>query len=288
MTRSNKTPSKPEKPRNLLPAEVALLNELKRTLTITQDGKPQQISVGLAVIRKLEQVALSGSPHALGQLMKYLQKAQEAQNALIEHDIEIGMFSLNQAKERLEDAIKRRLDPNLVVPHPDDYAFSNDKGWEMRGPWNAEELNIILGNVKRRDLMIMQTTLEERLATKAEWQAGKSPTTDFPGKSAWIMVHFLNNGLPERFHLEIIDMINIQQTYLRMTKRELLKYAVDRWRKVGDPKPRGWRMEPFQSFHPRFTQANAVARDMVNKANADHPVSVSDIHRLFSEFRRSQ
>ena len=82
-------------------------------------------------------------------------------------------------------------------------------------------------------------------------------------------------------------MIVMQETYRRMTKRELLKYAFDKWRKSGEPKPRGWKMEPFDEFELRFKRANAVVRDMIREAKAGRPMTEVEIQRCFSEFRRT-
>jgi Family of unknown function (DUF5681) len=170
--RSNSTPTEvTESPRNLLPIEKTLLSATGRKIKIRQDGSDREVSVADAIIQRQVQSALTGSTHAQGQVLKGIFRAERARAKIIKADIEIGKWSKERAQERVEKAIMQGEDPNLVTPHPDDYHFSQDKGWTLRCPLDQAQLEIILDNCRLRDLMVMQATLEERLATKAEWRA---------------------------------------------------------------------------------------------------------------------
>ena len=89
---------------------------------------------------------------------------------------------------------------------------------------------------------MIQAVLEERIGTSS---AGAS-LEPFAGASALLVVHFMNEGLPKRFHKSEIQIIMEMDYYRRLTKRELLKTARSAWVKLGSPKPRGWTMPPYR------------------------------------------
>jgi Family of unknown function (DUF5681) len=68
MSRNNRGPQKPNQPsaepRKLPRMEKMLLDQVSRKLRIRTDGIEQQITTEDALLRKLLQTALNGSPHA--------------------------------------------------------------------------------------------------------------------------------------------------------------------------------------------------------------------------------
>jgi hypothetical protein len=133
-------------PTQLLPIEQTLLSATGRKIKIRQDGSDRQVSVADAIIQRQVQSAFTGSTHAKGQILKGIFRTGRARAKTIKSDIEIGKWSKELAQERVEKAINQGEDSDLVPPHPDDYHFSQDKGWTLRGPWDQAQLEIILDN----------------------------------------------------------------------------------------------------------------------------------------------
>jgi hypothetical protein len=279
--RSNSTPTKAtESPRDLLPIEQTLLSATGRKIKIRQDGSDREVSVADAIIQRQVQSALTGSTHAQGQILKGIFRAERARAKIIKSNVELGKCSKELAQERVEKAIKQGEDSDLVTPHPDDYRFSQDKGWTLQGPWDQAQLEIILDNCRLRDLMVMQATLEERLATKEEWRAADDRIEDRPDASSWVTAHLMNDGLPERFKLNDFQLDKLQISYMRLTTRELLKATRSAWRRSGQPKPRGWRMDPWPVLRRRMSIVASFINEVFVSVGAGKPI---DIYALAKE-----
>lgn len=183
----------------------------------------------------------------------------------IKREVETGHRYKAKAELLLKRAVETGSDPKLVVPHPDDIIVTVGKGWKMPGPCNQEELDRVLDSCKRRDILIMQAVLEERLATAEEWRSAGDRTEDQPGASAWVMAFWMNMELPERFRLTDFELMRLQTSYTRLSKRELLKAAHLACRRSGYPKPRGWKMLPLSDLRRWFYAVAPIFR----KALAD-------------------
>jgi hypothetical protein len=237
-------------PPGLTPLQKILLDEAGRKVTITSEGRQQEVSIEQVVTRKLLQVAASGSVHALSNAVNEIILAQRIMQQEIEKDIEFARRVKAHQKVLLDKARKEGLDLNTVLPHPDDIEIIPGVGYKVHGPWDEAELKIVLGNCARRDLYILQAALEERLlGPEVDLETHKDGSTD--EGSALLLAQFLNQGLPERFaksNLQItLDMFKLK----RLTKRELLKSARAAWASFGHPKPRGW-------VTPSFNQTRAM------------------------------
>jgi hypothetical protein len=142
-------------------------------------------------------------------------------------------------------AIKQGRDPSQVLPHPDDICIIEGKGYKIIGPSDEAELAIVEGNCKRRDVLPIQTVLEERLVTMEAQSSGNSSEPDFPGAAPLLLVQFVNETLPARFRKSDFELMREMDRYRRLNKRELLKKTRQAWASIGHPKPRGWTFPPF-------------------------------------------
>jgi hypothetical protein len=249
----------------LTPLQKSLLDEAGRKVTITSEGRQQELSIEQVVTRKLLQVAANGSVHALSNAVNEIILAQRIKQQTIEADVEFG-HRLKAHQERLLDkARKEGLDLNTVLPHPDDIEIVPGVGYKVHGPWDEAELKIVLGNCARRDLYILQAALEERvlgpevdLETQTDGSAG--------GGSALLLAQFFNQGLPERFaksNLQLtLDLFKLR----RLTKRELLKSARTAWASFGSPKPRGWVTPTFNETRAYLEVATDGCAELLQDA----------------------
>lgn len=127
---------------------------------------------------------------------------------------------LKQDQQKLLDrVVKAELDPNQVLPHSDDISIIDGVGYRVDGPWIAEEVDLIQKRCERRNVLLMQSVLEDRLAT---------PKHPRDGTTALVLAHFLNRGLPKRFYISR----NRMATKLMPGKHDQTRLAQNRPRRV--------------------------------------------------------
>jgi len=241
------------RPPELTPHERFVLEESAREVSIRADGQVRRITKGDAAFMKHMQVALEGSPHALGRVTQQINAAQRAEQQRIESDIEFGRQLKVYQRKQLNRAIARGDNPDTVLPHPDDIEVSFGVGFRVNGPINRDELESIQRICAHRDLMLMQAVLEDRLGSEEHDMADGDAAGTY-GSTPLVMAHFMNHGLPDRFHLSDVQMIIQMQQHERVTKRELLKATHRAWRAIGRPKPRGARMAVLETLKSRMEQ----------------------------------
>lgn len=126
-------------------------------------------------------------------------------------------------------------------------------------------MKIIRSNCTRRDVLILQAALEDRLLG-ANRDPEPSAEIGSPGKgSALIMVQFLNHGLPARFRKSTIEIVMDLARHARMSKRALLKAAHGAWASIGRPKPRGWTTPPGQITSRRVARLQDDCMDLLRE-----------------------
>ena len=275
-TRRNKSrrPANPTAKSSLTPMQRALLEEANRKVTIVADGEQSEVSIEQVVARKLLQVAASGSPHALSNVINEMVLAQQLKQAEIQEDVAVGYWHKARQQQKLDQAIEAGLDPDTVLPHPDDIVVVEGEGYRLIGPDDEFSLNLIKANCARRDLFILQHVLEERLRSSVG--SGSRSCDDADEKSAHssalLLVYFMNRDLPDRYRMSDTDILFAIMRHERKTKRELLKKAHRAWAAAGRPKPRGWTLPPFREMRAMLEQSVPAFRDLHNQVAAGNIV----------------
>jgi len=264
-------------PPGLTPLQKILLDEAGRKVTITSEGRQEEVSVEQVVTRRLLQSAASGSVHALSNAVNEIILAQRIMQQEIEADVEFAHRVTAHQQVMLDKARKEGKDLNTVLPHPDDIETIPGVGYKVHGPWDEAELKIVLGNCARRDLYILQAALEERLGDPKSDQQGSSSDEQFPGASAMVLVHFFNEGLPARFHKSDMHLITDLCKCRRLTKRDLLKIAHQEWAAIGSPKPRGWRMPSFSKTCADLERVTEGCIELLHEMTTGRIMSDRDI-----------
>ena len=273
-------------PSGLTPLQKILLDEAGRKVTITSEGRQQEVSIEQVVTRKLLQVAASGSVHALSNAVNEIILAQRIIQQEIEEDIDFARRVKARQQVLLDKARKEGQDLNTVLPHPDDIEIIPGVGYEVHGPWDEAELKIFLSNCARRDLYILQAALEERLlGPEVDLETHEEGSTD--GGSALLLAQFFNQGLPERFAKSDIQITLDLFKFRRLTKRELLKSARAGWASFGHPKPRGWVTPSFNQTRVMLEIVTGGCAELLQEAYAGKVRTERDIaNRLESILRR--
>ncbi|MEM5474278.1 DUF5681 domain-containing protein [Hoeflea sp. AS60] len=278
-------PNKSEN-RELTRFQKSLLKEANRTITLRSDGHAQEATLEEAVIRKLFQVATNGSPHALGHVLRNINDAQALNQALIRDEVAEGKRIKQQLQQRLEQAVHKGAHPIWVVPHPDDIVIDEDKGWSLKGPVDVDELKSIRRRVTMRDILLMQSVLDERLSEAPLLEDADAPAEETAGSTSQVFANLLNNNLPERFQLSATGMVLEIMRYQRLNKRQLLKTTRLAWAAIGQPKPRGATLPPWCKAGPRIERTMRVINDVLDQMKAGTLSSERDIAERLSEMLR--
>jgi hypothetical protein len=163
--RRNKSrrPASSAEPLALTPLQQALLDEADRKVTILSEGEQQEVSIHQVVSRKLLQMAANGSVHALSNAVNEINIAQRLQQRKFEDNVEFGEKYKSLQQQLLDQALAKGEDPEKVLPHPDDIKVLPGKGFKIAGPVDETELKTSQNCCALRDVLILQSVLEERI-----------------------------------------------------------------------------------------------------------------------------
>lgn len=246
--------------RDLTDFERGLLKETGRKVTVRFDGEMKETDLAQVVISKHVQVAVGGSPHALGQVSRSIIEAQILNQAHVREDVEKGRNIKKALEKRLERVVGDGADPKWVIPHPDDILIIEGKGWSIKGPVDEDDLKPIRELVEMRNTLLLQSVLDERSASRTGESVDDIPAVEQPGSASTVFAHMLNDSLPERFRISDVEMVMATDRFHRLNKRELLKAAYRAWARIGRPKPRGKTFPTWDEVEPRMRRLAAVSQ----------------------------
>ncbi|WP_339764466.1 hypothetical protein [uncultured Hoeflea sp.] len=269
--------------RELTRFQKSLLKEANRTITLRSGGHAQEATLEEAVIRRLFQVATNGSPHALGHVLRNINDAQSLSQALIREEVAKGKRIKQRLQQGLDRSVHKGADPVWAVPHPDDIVIDEEEGWSLKGPVDVDELKAIRRRVTMRDVLLLQSVLDERLSDAPRLEESDGPAVETAGSTSHIFANLLNNNLPERFQLSATGMVLEIMRYQRLTKRELLKTTRRAWAAIGQPKPRGATLPPWSEAGQLVERTMRVINDVLGQMRAGTLTSERDIVERLSE-----
>jgi hypothetical protein len=250
----------------LTPLQNALLEEAGRKVTVVSDGLQQKISIDHVVSRKLLQMAANGSVHALSNAVSEINAAQRLQQQQVDGDVAFGGRFKEHQKRLLDQALKNGEDIETILPHPDDIQIIEGQGYRITGPADEAGLRTVKVHCARRDVLILQAALEERIGAVSPEPEGVPTGEPFAGATALVLTHIMNSGLPDRFIKSDTDLTKDLMRHSRMTKRELLKETHRAWASIQRPKPRGWVLPPYKIVRERVGQCASVCASLADNA----------------------
>jgi Family of unknown function (DUF5681) len=98
-----------------------------------------------------------------------------------------------------------------------------------------------------------------------------------PDAAAMYAAMYFDHLVPKRFRLTFEEVEKLKNPLRRMTTRNLLKEMHRLWRADGNPRPRGWRMPPFQVVETCVKKIYALVNDMDAANKTDTPMSEREI-----------
>ncbi len=251
----------------LTPVQEALLREAGREVSIVSNGRSETTQMYEVLMRKLLQMAVNGGQHATSNAVYQIINAQRLEQQGIEKRVELGRRIKEHQQHLLNAARKRGDDLNTVLPHPDDIVIEEGVGYDIIGPFDEMELYRVKKNCDWRDTVIMQVALEERLGPLPP-SPGRELQKDSADTTAMVVMHIVNDALPQRFRKSSLQIAMELMRYEGVTKRELLKRTHRKWASLGRPKPRGWRMPPIEKLQSAFDRIFPVLLALYREVKA--------------------
>ena len=249
--------SNDEQPRELIQLEKLLLSKIREKHSVVTNGKSEELELQEILLQKYMQTALSGSPHALNQMTRFIRETEDRQAEKLKHGHEVYLRLKERAEARLVTAIEAGEDPKYVIYHPDDIVTDEEKGWDIQGVWNEETLRTVQEIERFCNVLLEQHFLEERLDWPVVEPCEIFPNgTPFKG-SAFLFVQIVQKGLPKRFHITDDEYMSRERKSCAICKRDLLKHVYALWQQIGYKVPRG---SKTRSFKDTYLQLASVAR----------------------------
>jgi len=263
--RKNRNRQALEKPPELTEQQRIILELADMLLSFRQNGEVKHTSAREAMIMRHQQKALEGSPHALNQMHRRLQEAEEAQAKRRAYHEDLGRRWLAHQRQELADleakyrrvgmsAAEIRRRTNDMIFHPDDYELRED-GPTFNGPYDEASLARLHKVLKIRDSFLMQHELDRteplEMPVYRDEEATLSNEMDTEiccGRSAILLAMFFEELVPERFRRSDLELDLHMRDYRIQTTRELKKNCYRTWKELGFNLPRGWLTPPHDTM----------------------------------------
>lgn len=218
--------------------EVERVGRQKIPLT-QKNGVVTEVTATHAILQKLAQSGLQGSPQSIRQANALHQEA--ARRRRHDTDMEVARWSHLKAAQikRFATYTKEHGEDPLEFPHPDDIEIDPVYGVRLLGPLCIEAHNSLM-HTKR---FIYACLLQDALDNRAD-QEDKSDRRE--ESSMLFLAHMLNDLLPPRMRLNDIEFIMETHRAGSATKRALLKQTRAAWQTLGYAVPRGWTSGPLE------------------------------------------
>jgi hypothetical protein len=266
----------------LLPSQKLLLDKAQASIKVKSDGQDKLITILEALIQKNVQMGLSGSSHAMGQIMRSIRAAEKAHAKQITQDVEEGHLIRQHYTLKLKNWVAAGNDAKLCVPHPDDIIIDEQTGWNASGPVDAEDLQSTLKQCALRDALFANGVLDGRMASKAEWEAASGDMKrepDFTGKALALLIE---RSLPARFQRSTPEWVVFEMQLLSKTKRELLKYVHQSLLACGITATRGRRLPTMDYIESGLDLINSSMKAIRQADNDGQPMTVKAIAHMIT------
>jgi hypothetical protein len=266
----------------LLPSQKLLLDKAQASIRVKSDGQDKLITILDALMQKNVQMALGGSSHAMGQIMRAIRAAEKALAKQISQDVEQGQLMRQHYALKLKNWVEAGNDSKLCVPHPDDIIIDEQTGWSAIGPVDAEDLQSTLKQCALRDALFANGVLDGRMASKAEWAAAGGDIKREPDFTGTALALLIEDTLPERFRRSTPEWVVFEMQLLAKTKRELLKHVHQSLLACGITATRGRRLPTMDYIESGLDLINSSMKAIRQADNDGQPMTVKAIAHMIT------
>ena len=186
------------------------------TVQVRREGKPSEISMVEAIVRKQHEAGLKGSVVAQKDALQSFYRASEHKAAEASLRLECWAKIKQSHAARIAEAKAKGQPVDDILPHPDDIVLGGPEGVRIVGPVDLVDAKVCRKQVRLRDLLYMQQLLDDALNGIA---AADRPSSG----AALVLGVWLNDQLPPSLRDAEHATFMRWRSYAAMTKRELLK-----------------------------------------------------------------
>ena len=227
-------------------ANAIALREGERLISVREGSETRQMPAIEAVFRKQYATALGGSAYALKHATQRYDWAERERRRQISEDVELYEYYVAMARQEIAEAKAKGEPAPDRLPHPDDVVIDRETGVTFIGPCTEDGRALLEENMRYRDVLIMQHSLNERMAG-----TDRGDRLD-QRSSALAFAQAMNNSLPRRHQLSDLMFMIRMGHYDAWPKRKLLKEVCRAWRALGVPLPRGCTFPPLRLAKQRI------------------------------------
>lgn len=244
----------------------AVLREAEKTIKIRTGEGLDEVSVVEAVVRKVLNTALGGSPHAQRHIMEWFEEAERAEQQKFDNDTKTVERARRHYRVERHLCVEQGEDPESVLPHPDDIVVDKEHGVNIIGPCDAAELRECRRLCDMRDALLLQNALELRLATR-------KPENEPDVRTPSVIAILLNDRMVRRFRDTDSELTEKIQKFECRSKRELLRDCFRSWQMLNIPLKRGFVFPDIREFEHTFKFISAGLKFLREKQEAGIHVS---------------
>ncbi len=267
---------------SLLPSQKLLLEKSQATIKVKSDGQEKLISILEALLQKSTQMALGGSAHAMGQILRAIRDAEKTRAKEILFDVEQGHLIRQHYTLKLQNWVAAGNDPKLCVPHPDDIIIDEGSGWRGIGPVDAEDLKATLKQCALRDAVFANGVLDGRMASKAEWAAAGGDVKREPDCTGTVLALLIERTLSARFQRDTNEWFVFELQLLGKTKRELLKHVHQSLQACGINAKRGQRLPTMEYLEGAFDLISSSLQTIRQADSIGQPMTLKAIQHMIT------
>ncbi|WP_054004981.1 hypothetical protein [Cypionkella psychrotolerans] len=213
------------------------------TVQVRSDGRPRDITVVEAIVRKQHEAGLKGSVVAQKDALQSFYRASEHKAA--EASLRLERWAkIKQSHAACIAEAKAKGEPiDDILPHPADIVLGGPEGVRIVGPVDLADAQTCRKQARLRDLLYMQQLLDDALNGIA--------AADLPSRgTALVLGVWLNDQLPPSLQDAEHATLMRWRSYTAMTKRELLKACHRGYQSLGLEVRRG---RSFPALTPAMT-----------------------------------
>lgn len=186
------------------------------TVQVRREGKPSEITMVEAIVRKQHEAGLKGSVVAQKDALQSFYRASEHKAAEASLRLERWAKIKQSHAARIAEAQAKGEAIDDILPHPDDIVLGGPEGVRIVGPVDLADAQTCRKHVRLRDLLYQQQLLDDALNGIA---AADRPSSG----AALVLGVWLNDQLPPSLRDAEHATLMRWRSYAAMTKRELLK-----------------------------------------------------------------
>lgn len=200
-------------------ANAIVRREGERLISVREGTEVRDMPTIDAVARKQAATALAGNAYAQKHFFERYDRGERERQQRIAEEVELYTRYVKVTRAEMAEAKAKGKPIPEPFLHPDDIVIDPEQGVTFLCPLTEEGRGLLEENKQWRDVLIMQSILDQRMAENGDGV----DVLDRPGSAALASAQLMNKSLPERHRLSDMRFVIRMDHYDTWSKRKLLK-----------------------------------------------------------------